>query len=155
MTGFRWLWAKVALALEVLNEKDINKIGSTGMNGLTLMLLLANLANTKIKQKSWKMTETLVYGYSSKSTQRELSNEHQHDRVQMIIKNLCILGLWVKVALALEGLSWIRFRHGIICTSSYCHLLLHDSSLATAILMGHFMGKGNSSMAIFITFLHV
>ena len=65
------------------------------------MLLVVNLANTKIKQKSWKMTETLVY----ESTQRELSNEYQHDRVQTIIKKICILGLWVKVALALEGLS--------------------------------------------------
>ena len=28
-----------------------------------------------------KMTETLTQGYSSESTQRELSNEYQHDRV--------------------------------------------------------------------------
>ena len=28
-----------------------------------------------------KMTETLAHGYSSESTQRELSNEYQHDRV--------------------------------------------------------------------------
>ena len=27
------------------------------------------------------MTETLAYGYSSESTQRELSNEYQFDRV--------------------------------------------------------------------------
>ena len=50
------------------------------------------------------MTETLAYGYSSESTQRELSNEYQHDRVQMVFKNLCILVLWRKVASALEGL---------------------------------------------------
>ena len=37
-------------------------------------------------------------------TQRELSNEYQHDRVKMVLKNLCILVLWTKVALALEGL---------------------------------------------------
>ena len=30
--------------------------------------------------KKWKMTETLVNGYPSESTQRELSNEYQHDR---------------------------------------------------------------------------
>ena len=51
------------------------------------------------------MTETLANGYSSESTQRELSNEYEHDRVWMIFKNLCILVLWMKVASALEGLS--------------------------------------------------
>ena len=31
------------------------------------------------------------------STQRELSNEYQHDRVYMIFKNICILVLRTKV----------------------------------------------------------
>ena len=31
--------------------------------------------------KNWKMAETLVFGYSSESTQRELANEYQHDKV--------------------------------------------------------------------------
>ena len=35
----------------------------------------------KIMQKSQKMVETLAYGYSSESTQWELSNEYQHGRV--------------------------------------------------------------------------
>ena len=48
------------------------------------------------------MPETMANGYSSESTQRELSNEYQHDRVQMVIKNLV---LWTKVASALEGLK--------------------------------------------------
>ena len=30
--------------------------------------------------------ETLANGYSSESTQLELSNEYQHDRVKMILK---------------------------------------------------------------------
>ena len=51
------------------------------------------------------MTETLANGYSSESTQQELSNEYQHDRVQMFFKNLCIPVLWMKVASALEGLN--------------------------------------------------
>ena len=51
------------------------------------------------------MTETLAHGYSSESTQRELSNDHQHGRVSMDIGNRCILLLCTKVALALEGLS--------------------------------------------------
>ena len=44
------------------------------------------------------MTETLAHGYSSVSTQYELSNEYQHDRVWMAIKNVCVLALWTKVA---------------------------------------------------------
>ena len=51
------------------------------------------------------MTETLALGYSSESTQRELSDEYQHDRVQMYFKNLCVHVLWAKVASALEGLK--------------------------------------------------
>ena len=51
------------------------------------------------------MTETLVNGYSIESTQRELSDEYQHDRVKMVYTNLCILVLWAKVVSALEGLS--------------------------------------------------
>ena len=53
------------------------------------------------------MTETLAQPYSSKSTQRELCNKYQHDRVWMVIKNPCILVLWMKVASALEGLILI------------------------------------------------
>ena len=34
------------------------------------------------------MTETLAYGYSSESTQVELSNEYQHDMVKMVFKSL-------------------------------------------------------------------
>ena len=59
----------------------------------------------KIMQKSWKITETLAYGYSYESTHRDLSNEYQHDRVQMFFKNLCVLVIWTKVALALDGLT--------------------------------------------------
>ena len=35
------------------------------------------------------MTENLANGYSSESTQRELSNEYQDDRVYMVFINLC------------------------------------------------------------------
>ena len=46
------------------------------------MVLEANFANTKWHKKlKKKMTETLANGYSSESTQWELSNEYQHDRV--------------------------------------------------------------------------
>ena len=42
------------------------------------------------------MAETLVFGYSFESTQREHSNDYQHDRV---------LVLWTEVASALEGFN--------------------------------------------------
>ena len=58
----------------------------------------------KMMQKNFEMTETLAYGYSSESTPRELSNEYQNDRVYTFFQNLYILVLWMKVALALEGL---------------------------------------------------
>ena len=61
-------------------------------------------------QKTLKMTETLANGYSSESTQQELSNEYQHDRVQMIFKNLCFFLLWTKVASALEGLTSVEYH---------------------------------------------
>ena len=72
---------------------------------LTLILLVANLANTKWCKTTRKMTETLAHGYSSESTQRELSNDYQHHRVYMVFKDLCVLVLWAKVAPALEGLT--------------------------------------------------
>ena len=51
------------------------------------------------------MTETLAHGYSSESTERELSNEYQHDRVWVFFKKMCVFVLWMKVASALEGLN--------------------------------------------------
>ena len=53
------------------------------------------------------MTETLEHEYSSQSTQRGLSNKYQRERVWMLSKNLSILVLWTKVALALEWLEHI------------------------------------------------
>ena len=58
----------------------------------------------KMTQKIWKMTKTLANGYSYESAQQELSNEYQHDRVQMVIKDLCVIVLGMKIASALEGL---------------------------------------------------
>ena len=54
------------------------------------------------------MTETLAHGYSSESTQHELSNEYQHDRVYMFFQNLSGIVLWMKVALAWERLIVIK-----------------------------------------------
>ena len=44
------------------------------------MMLVANLANTN-DAKKLKMTEILECGYSSVSSQWELFNGYQHDRV--------------------------------------------------------------------------
>ena len=51
------------------------------------------------------MTETLANRYSYESTKRELSNEYQHDRVSMVLKDFFIFPQWMKVASVLEGLS--------------------------------------------------
>ena len=61
----------------------------------------------EMMQNPWKMTETLTHGYSSESTQLELSNIYQHDRVSMVFRNLCVLVLWIEVASASEGLRLI------------------------------------------------
>ena len=50
------------------------------------------------------MTETMANGYSSESTQRELSNEYQNDRVWMVFKDFLSLVPWTKVVSALKGL---------------------------------------------------
>ena len=51
--------------------------------------------------------------YSSESTQWELSNRYQHDRVKMFFKSICVLLLWTKVASALEGLTVCTYVFGV------------------------------------------
>ena len=51
------------------------------------------------------MTETMANGYSSESTQQDLSNGYQHDRVSIVFKDFCIFLPWTKVASSLEGLT--------------------------------------------------
>ena len=68
------------------------------------------------------MTETLTHKYSSESTLRELSNELQHDRVQMVFKNLCVqVVLWMKVSSALEGLINLYAAGGKYCQYKMMH----------------------------------
>ena len=69
------------------------------------------------------MTETLAHGYSFESTLRELSNEYQQDRVYMIFKNLCFIVVWMKVALALEGLTLLM----LTATKSSLAILMKSS----------------------------
>ena len=57
-------------------------------------------------QKTLKITETLAYGYSYESTQRELSNEYQ-DSVKMVFEVFfAFFCLGKKVSSALEGLRY-------------------------------------------------
>ena len=85
--------------------------------GLSTIMLMANLAITKICKNAWKMTETLANGYSSESTRGELSNKYQHGRDSMVLKNICLLALWMKVVLEgsrvyLEIVVWIYHTIG-------------------------------------------
>ena len=56
------------------------------------------------------MAETLAHGYSCERTQRELSNQYQHDRVK-IFKNVSALLIWMKVASALKKFSASSIRN--------------------------------------------
>ena len=55
------------------SRKELNSINSYAAGGYFYQY--------KMMQKSWKMTETLTYGYSYVNSQRELSTEYQHDKV--------------------------------------------------------------------------
>ena len=59
------------------------------------MLLMDNFAYRiqNDAEKSVETTKTLAHGYSSESTQRELSNEYQHDKFYMFFTNLWVLVL--------------------------------------------------------------
>ena len=48
---------------------------------LTFMVLVTVIWPIQKDAKTLKMTETLAHGYSSESTQQELSNKYQHDMV--------------------------------------------------------------------------
>ena len=57
-------------------------------------------------------------GYSSESTQGELSNEFQDDRLLMVFKKLCVHVLWMKAATELEGLTPLMLdEHSYYLTS--------------------------------------
>ena len=89
-------------------------------------------------QYTCKMTETLTraYVYSFESSQRELFNEYQHDRVQMVFKNLCALLLLMEIALAWEGFVVSESQH--ISTSGNKGIHLNKSlSIVIACLETH------------------
>ena len=75
------------------------------------------------------MTDTLENGYSSESTQRELSNEYQHDRVYLFIKDRCVLVLWTKVTSAFEGLKQLE---KVVLNLSHRSQKQHDT-----LILGH------------------
>ena len=73
---------------------------------LTLMLLVANLVKTKFCKRPEKWLKPWHMGTHLLSAQKELSSEYQQDRVQMILKNHCVL-----VAAALEGLNILMVQN--------------------------------------------
>ena len=57
-------------------------------------------------QKIFKMTVTQAHGYSSEVlSESYLMNTNMTVLLKMVFQNLCVLVLWMKVALALEGLK--------------------------------------------------
>ena len=59
--------------------------------------------------KSSEITETMENGYSSDSTQRELSNEYQHDRVKMIFVFYLLFWPFDGSKLVVEGLNCVHY----------------------------------------------
>ena len=59
-------------------------------------------------------------------TERELSDEYQHDMVQMIFRNLCVPMLWMKVASALEGFNQLEdeLKSELMVTKSLVNVLM-------------------------------
>ena len=80
-TGGYHLWALYLPQItgHVLTPRNNTNRAVYNITHLTLMLLLANFASTKLC--TWKMIETMPHGYSSESTPTELSNEYEHGRV--------------------------------------------------------------------------
>ena len=76
------------------------------------------------------MTETLACRYLSDSTQRDLSNEYQHVRINMVLTNRCVPVLWTKVASVLEG-------YGQTEHNTRRHARLTPSVLGIGAALGH------------------
>ena len=77
-------------------------------------------------QKPCKMIETLEHGYSSENTQRELSNDYQHDRVSKVFKIFASLCLGKKLASALEGLMIVKTNSSIQAYHKFVTFLLKE-----------------------------
>ena len=67
------------------------------------------------------MTETLAHGYSSESSQRELSNEYQREQVSMVFEDICVLVIWTKVTTVLIGS--VKYAKLIYC------FILHKTNI--------------------------
>ena len=72
-------------------------------NELTLMLLVANLANTKRCKKPDKLLKPWQMGTHLSVLGESFSNEYQDARVSMFFQESCIRLLLMKVVSALEG----------------------------------------------------
>ena len=128
------IFSKIILNPKVIVKSIIDPDGnfqsnSSAENGLTLMLLAANLTNNKDIQKTLKMTETLANGYSSDSSQRRLSYEYPDDLVRMIFIIFCILVHLMKVASALERVNQRAAKSLVWFYDRMAHQLLTVSPL--------------------------
>ena len=76
-------------------------------SGLTRMLLVANMDNTKSFKKSEKWLQS--WHIASESTQRKLSSEYQHDRVLRLFHLFWMYALFLSNLLRHYGSSRIYF----------------------------------------------
>ena len=91
---YNWWYLCIAVNWNLYSEfvRVISKPGIQHMaNALNPYAAGGYFCQYKMMQNSWKMTETLAYGYSSESTPWELSNEYQHGRVKIFPKVFAFL----------------------------------------------------------------
>ena len=62
------------------------------------------------------MTETLAYGYSSESTQRQQSNEYQHDRVFMVFQRIFVSFALDESSLSIGRVKNLPSTHSLLMT---------------------------------------
>ena len=73
-----YLWRHLIFPLVLLT---ILKKAGQHLNAFIPYAAGVEFGQYEMMQKTWKITETLAHGFSSESTQQELSNEYKHDRV--------------------------------------------------------------------------
>ena len=62
--------------LQIIFEEEMYTIIQSTIISFNPYAAGGKLSQYKMMQKTWRMTETLANGYSSESTQQELSNEY-------------------------------------------------------------------------------
>ena len=99
----------------------------------------------KNHRNPFMLTETVANGYSSDSTQRELSNEYQHDRVKMIFISFCFFVHWTKFSLSSRRVN-LMCRMSASELQYICTLTPLELALVRYVQYGYIIGTGMKSV---------